>query len=57
MGPVEAGTYSFHGGAVPIKVKGVEGVVAVVVVSGLTDAEDHGAIVEVLGEWLRGLKQ
>lgn len=56
MGAEEAGAYAIHGGAVPIKVKGVEGVVAVVVVSGLKQDEDHGVVVEVLGEWLKGLK-
>lgn len=46
----KAGDYSIHGGAVPIRVKGVEGIVAVVVVSGLKQDEDHGVIVEVIKE-------
>ncbi len=34
-----AGDYAIHGGGVPVRVKGVEGVVAVVVVSGLAQHE------------------
>ncbi|CZS98632.1 uncharacterized protein RAG0_10095 [Rhynchosporium agropyri] len=45
-----AGEYAIHGGGVPIRVTGVEGVVAVVVVSGLKQHEDHGVIVEVIRE-------
>ncbi|KAI9644374.1 hypothetical protein NHQ30_007731 [Ciborinia camelliae] len=44
----EAGEYAIHGGGVPIRVTGVEGVVACVVVSGLKQWEDHGVIVEVI---------
>lgn len=55
MGAEEAGAYAIHGGAVPIKIKGVEAIVAVVVVSGLKQDEDHGVIVEVLGDWIKGL--
>lgn len=40
--------YAIHGGGVPIRVTGVEGVVAVVVVSGLKQDQDHGVIVEVI---------
>jgi uncharacterized protein (UPF0303 family) len=40
--------YAIHGGAVPVYVYGVEGVVAVITVSGLTQEEDHGVIVEAL---------
>ncbi|KAI0466077.1 hypothetical protein F4859DRAFT_336954 [Xylaria cf. heliscus] len=43
-----AGEYAIHGGAVPIRVSGVEGIVAVVVVSGLKQHEDHGVIVDVV---------
>jgi uncharacterized protein (UPF0303 family) len=43
-----AGTYAIHGGGVPIRVKGVEGVVAVAVVSGLKQEDDHMAVVEAL---------
>ncbi|APA12046.1 hypothetical protein sscle_08g068160 [Sclerotinia sclerotiorum 1980 UF-70] len=44
----ESGDYAIHGGGVPIRVTGVEGVVACVVVSGLKQWEDHGVIVEVI---------
>lgn len=48
----QAAKYAIHGGAIPIRVRGVEGVVAVVVVSGLKQHEDHGVIVEVVeGYW------
>lgn len=50
MSTEQAGGYAIHGGAVPIYVKGVEGVVAVVVVSGLKQYEDHGVIVDVVKE-------
>jgi len=49
LGP-DAGSYAIHGGGVPIRVVGVEGVVAVVVVSGLKQEEDHAIIVEVIKE-------
>ena len=42
--------YAIHGGGVPIRVTRVEGVVAVVVVSGMKQHEDHGVIVEVIRE-------
>ncbi|KAI1386145.1 uncharacterized protein F4822DRAFT_409080 [Hypoxylon trugodes] len=44
----QAEKYAIHGGGVPIRVKGVEGIVAVVVVSGLQQHEDHGVIVDVI---------
>lgn len=43
-----AGEYAIHGGGVPIRVKSVEGIVAVVVVSGLKQEEDHAIAVEAL---------
>lgn len=43
-----AGEYAIHGGGVPVQVRGVEGVVAVVVVSGLKQQEDHQVVVEGL---------
>ncbi|PKS08097.1 hypothetical protein jhhlp_005372 [Lomentospora prolificans] len=46
----QASQYAIHGGGVPIRVKGVEGIVAVVVVSGLTQDLDHGVIVDVIKE-------
>ncbi|XXG99263.1 hypothetical protein Hte_005600 [Hypoxylon texense] len=48
MSPAQAENYAIHGGGVPIRVKGVEGIVAVVVVSGLKQHEDHGVIVDVI---------
>ncbi|KAH9853368.1 hypothetical protein C2E23DRAFT_884962 [Lenzites betulinus] len=50
-----AGEYAIHGGGFPVRVKGVEGVVGVIVVSGLTMQEDHEVIVEVLEEYLQSL--
>ncbi|TKX19092.1 hypothetical protein C1H76_8758 [Elsinoe australis] len=51
----EAGNYAIHGGGWPVRVKGVEGVVGVIVVSGLAQSEDHGVIVKVLREYIEGL--
>lgn len=50
LGPSEAGQYAIHGGAIPIRVEGVDGIVGVVVVSGLKQHEDHGVIAEVIRE-------
>lgn len=47
-----AGEYAIHGGGWPVRVRGVEGLVAVVVVSGLKQEQDHGVIVQVAGELL-----
>ena len=44
--------YAIHGGAWPLRLRGVDGVVAVVVVSGLKQDQDHGIIVQVAGELL-----
>jgi uncharacterized protein (UPF0303 family) len=44
----QASTYAIHGGGMPVRVRGVEGVVAVVVVSGLKQEEDHMVVVEAL---------
>lgn len=41
-----AGEYAIHGGGVPLRVKDVDGVVAVVVVSGLKQQEDHAVVIE-----------
>ena len=51
-----AGEYAIHGGAVPIRVSDVEGVVAVCTVSGLKQDEDHMVVVEGLEELGRGLE-
>ncbi|PVH95653.1 hypothetical protein DM02DRAFT_600503 [Periconia macrospinosa] len=48
-----AGDYAIHGGGVPVKVKGVEGTVAVVIVSGLKQEEDHMVVVEGLERLMR----
>jgi uncharacterized protein (UPF0303 family) len=51
----QAKDYAMHGGAVPVRVKGVEGVLAVVAVSGLTQAEDHGVIADVIKQNWEGV--
>ena len=51
----EAGKYAIHGGGWPLRVRGVEGVVAVVVVSGLKQEQDHGIILQAAGEMLEEL--
>ena len=48
----KASDYAIHGGAVPIFVKGVEGLVAVVVVSGLKQDQDHQVVVECILQYL-----
>ncbi|KAM0691072.1 hypothetical protein Q7P36_009843 [Cladosporium allicinum] len=55
MGPEQAGGYAIHGGGWPVRVKGVEGVVAVVVVSGLKQEQDHGVVVQCVAELLEGM--
>lgn len=47
--------YAIHGGGWPVRVRGVEGVVAVVVVSGLKQEQDHGVIVQCVGELLESM--
>lgn len=44
------GEYAIHGGAVPIRVQGVEGAVAVCIVSGLKQQDDHQIVIEGLKE-------
>ncbi|KAI9725491.1 MAG: hypothetical protein M1828_003162 [Chrysothrix sp. TS-e1954] len=44
----KAGDYAIHGGGVPLRVEGVEGIVAVVIVSGLKQQEDHMVVIEGL---------
>ena len=48
-----AGEYAIHGGGVPVCVRGVEGTVAVVVVSGLKQEEDHMVVVEGLERFIK----
>jgi uncharacterized protein (UPF0303 family) len=55
LSETEAGKYAIHGGGVPVRVRGVEGPVAVVVVSGLAQEEDHGVVIEGLREWVESL--
>ncbi|KAF5387300.1 hypothetical protein D9757_005756 [Collybiopsis confluens] len=47
-----AGTYAIHGGGFPIRVKSVEGVIGVIVVSGLKQTQDHQIIVEAIEKHL-----
>jgi uncharacterized protein (UPF0303 family) len=49
---VDPAEYATHGGAFPIRVRHV-GVVGVVTVSGLPQADDHALVVEVLDRFLR----
>jgi uncharacterized protein (UPF0303 family) len=56
LGPghgVDEAEYAAHGGAFPLRVRGV-GVVGSVAVSGLPQAEDHAFVVRVLGEFVAG---
>lgn len=50
LSPEKAAGYAIHGGGVPIRVAGVEGIVAVVVVSGLKQEQDHAVIRSVIME-------
>ena len=50
----QAEQYAIHGGGFPVRVTGVEGPVAAVVVSGLAQEEDHQVIVECLQAVLTG---
>lgn len=47
-----AGEYAIHGGGWPIRVKSVEGVVGVVVVSGLKQDQDHQIVVQTVADFL-----
>ena len=53
----KAGQYAIHGGGVPVRVRGVEGIVGVVVVSGLKQHEDHAVVVEGILEIITQLEQ
>ncbi|OCK85472.1 hypothetical protein K432DRAFT_377596 [Lepidopterella palustris CBS 459.81] len=48
----KAGQYAIHGGGFPIRVHGVEGIVGVIVVSGLKQEQDHQVIVESIARFL-----
>ncbi|KAH8427628.1 DUF967 domain protein [Aspergillus melleus] len=47
-----ADDFAIHGGGFPVRVKGVDGVVGVVVVSGLKQEDDHQLVVEVVQEFI-----
>lgn len=49
--------YACHGGGFPVRVEGVEGVVGVIVVSGLKQEDDHAVIVEGIREYLGRVRQ
>lgn len=51
-----AGEYAIHGGGVPIFVTGSSGMVAVVVVSGLKQWDDHMIVIEALEKLAQELK-
>lgn len=52
-----AGSYAIHGGGFPVKVRGVDGVVAVIVVSGLAQHEDHQVVLEAMEQHLHALSR
>ncbi|EAW11309.1 DUF967 domain protein [Aspergillus clavatus NRRL 1] len=47
-----ADDYAIHGGGFPVRVRGVDGVVGVIVVSGLKQEHDHQVIVEVVHNYI-----
>lgn len=47
--------YAFHGGGFPVRVKNVEGIVGVIVVSGLKNDDNHDVIVECIQHYLSTL--
>jgi uncharacterized protein (UPF0303 family) len=49
-GGAVADEFAIHGGGYPIRVRGVEGVIGVVVVSGLKQEDDHAVVVETIRE-------
>ncbi|KAL1979462.1 hypothetical protein VTN96DRAFT_5736 [Rasamsonia emersonii] len=49
-----ADDYAIHGGGFPIRVRGVDGLVGVIVVSGLKQEDDHQVIVEVVKDFIEG---
>ena len=52
-----ADEYAIHGGGVPIRVKGVEGIVAVAVVSGLSQEQDHAVVVSGIHHCLLTMRE
>ncbi|CEO60903.1 hypothetical protein PMG11_05372 [Penicillium brasilianum] len=55
-GGAVADEYAIHGGGYPIRVRGVEGVVAVVVVSGLKQEDDHAVVAETIKQVIKEQK-
>ncbi|RAL16290.1 DUF967 domain protein [Aspergillus homomorphus CBS 101889] len=51
-GGAVADDYAIHGGGFPVRVRGVDGVVGVIVVSGLKQEDDHQVIVDVVREFI-----
>ncbi|KAF2184662.1 hypothetical protein K469DRAFT_579242 [Zopfia rhizophila CBS 207.26] len=51
LGEGEKGNYAIHGGGYPVFVKGVEGPVGCIVVSGLKQEQDHGIIIKAVEEY------
>ncbi|KAG8217998.1 hypothetical protein J3R82DRAFT_6188 [Butyriboletus roseoflavus] len=49
--------YACHGGGFPVRVKNVEGVVGVIVVSGLKQEDDHAVIVEGIQKYLQAVSK
>ncbi|PKY03309.1 DUF967 domain protein [Aspergillus campestris IBT 28561] len=47
-----ADEYAIHGGGFPVRVTGVDGVVGVIVVSGLKQEDDHQVVVETVREFV-----
>lgn len=52
-GGVNADDYAIHGGGFPVRVRGVDGAVGVVVVSGLKQEDDHQVIVDVVQDFIQ----
>lgn len=53
LSPDQAAGYAIHGGAVPVRIQGFESPIAAVIVSGLSQDEDNGVVVEVLRDWIK----
>ncbi|KAJ4378181.1 hypothetical protein N0V83_001015 [Neocucurbitaria cava] len=53
----KASEYAIHGGGVPVYVKNVDTPVAVVVVSGLKQWDDHMVVIEELAKVCEGLER
>ncbi|KAJ5189250.1 hypothetical protein N7491_005578 [Penicillium cf. griseofulvum] len=51
-GGAVADEYAIHGGGYPIRVRGVDGVIGVVVVSGLAQEDDHQVVAETIQEFV-----